>query len=208
MQKRPPYGGLSITPSLSGTAWATASWTSPAGLSATRGSTAGTSATRSSDVGVYVAGSYAWAWSRPVSRAVAWSAMGVCRSAVIGARAISSSAGGYEAMATPAMVITPVPPGADSQEDVVVEVARAVEAHRCTGVGCVVVVAVGADRRRPTDVDGDLRVGRGRYGHKGKERRCTEERFPSTSKWSDAAFADGGHRFATQGGARWESDFH
>jgi hypothetical protein len=111
-------------------------------------------------------------------------------------------------MVTPAMVIAPVPPGADAQEDAVIEVARAVEAHRCTAVGCVVVVAVGADRRGTTDVDGDLRVRPGRHGHKGKERRCTEERSPSTSKGLDAVFVGGGHRFATQGGARWESDFH
>jgi hypothetical protein len=203
---------------LSGTARTTTTRTCPAGLPAAWASTTGTCTHGTSDVRMCVAGTYAWAWSRPVSRAVAWSAaMAVCRSAAMGvcrsaaavwAWAISSSAGGYEAMATPAMVIAPVPPGADAQEDAVIEVTGAVEAHRCTAVGCVVVVAVGADRRRTTDVDGDLRVRPGSHGHKGKERRCTEERFPCTSKGLDAALANGGHRFATQGGARWESDFH
>jgi hypothetical protein len=111
-------------------------------------------------------------------------------------------------MTAPAVTIAPVSPGADAQEDAVIEVAGAVEADRSTGVGRVVVVAVGADRRRATDVDGDLRVSPGRHGRKGKERRCTEEHFPSTSKGLDAALADGGHRFATQGSARWASDFH
>jgi hypothetical protein len=62
-------------------------------------------------------------------------------------------------MATPAVAIAPVPPGADAQKDSVIEIARTVEANRGTGVGGVVVITVGANRRRSTDVDGDLSVG-------------------------------------------------
>jgi hypothetical protein len=62
-------------------------------------------------------------------------------------------------MATPAVAIAPVPPGADTQKDVVIEISRAVEANRGTGVGGVVVITVGANRRRSTNVDGDLCVG-------------------------------------------------
>ena len=105
-------------------------------------------------------------------------------------------------MATPAVVIAPVPPGTDAQEDAVIEVAGAIEADWRTGVGCVIVITVGADRRRSADVDGDLRVGLGHHGRKGKECRGTEERFPSTLKELDAGFADG------EGSARWVSDFH
>ena len=85
-------------------------------------------------------------------------------------------------MVTPTVVIAPVPPGTDAQEDAVIEVAGAIEADRSAGVGCVIVITVGADRRRSADVDGDLRVGLGHHGHKGKECCRTEERFPSTLK--------------------------
>jgi hypothetical protein len=88
-------------------------------------------------------------------------------------------------MATPAVTIAPMPPRADAEKDAVIEIARAVEAARGTGVGGVVVVAVGANRRRSTDVDGDLCVGSGRQGGKGEECRSAEERLPSTLKEFD-----------------------
>jgi hypothetical protein len=149
------------------TARATASGSSSARRCAARASTTRPCTTGSSGVGVYVAGTYAWTWSRPVSPAVAWSAMGICGSAAVWARAISSSAGGYEAMTAPAVTIAPVSPGAYAQEDAVIEVAGAVEADRSTGIGRVVVVAVGADRGWPTYVDGNLCIGLGHRGHKG-----------------------------------------
>jgi hypothetical protein len=154
------------------TARATASGSSSARRCAARASTTRPCTTGSSGVGVYVAGTYvprtyAWTWGRPVSPAVAWSAMGICGSAAVWARAISSSAGGYEAMTAPAVTIAPVSPGAYAQEDAVIEVAGAVEADRSTGIGRVVVVAVGADRGWPTYVDGNLCIGLGHRGHKG-----------------------------------------
>jgi Protein of unknown function (DUF3565) len=111
-------------------------------------------------------------------------------------------------MATPAVVITPVVPGAHAQKDAVVEVTGAVEADRCTRVGCVIVVAVGADRGRSTDVDGDLRIRPGYHGYKSEYRRDVEERFPSTLKELDAGVADGGHHVGMHGCGRWASDFH
>jgi hypothetical protein len=111
-------------------------------------------------------------------------------------------------MAAPAMVIAPVPPGANAQEDVVIEVAGAVEADRSTGVGCVVVVAVRANRRRSAYVDGDLRICPRHDGHQGEYRCCTKERFPSTLKEFDARLADGGHHVGMHGCGRWANDFH
>jgi hypothetical protein len=71
-------------------------------------------------------------------------------------------------MVAPSVAIAPVPPGADAQKDIVVEVARAVEADRGTGVRGVVVITVGANRRWSTDVDGDLRVCLGHHAHEGE----------------------------------------
>jgi hypothetical protein len=71
-------------------------------------------------------------------------------------------------MVAPAGAVAPMPPWADAQEDTVIEIARTVEAARGTGIGCVVVVAVGANRGRSTDVDGDLRIGLWHRGQKGE----------------------------------------
>jgi hypothetical protein len=62
-------------------------------------------------------------------------------------------------MFTPAVAIAPVSPRADAQKNSVIEIARAIEADRSTGIGRIVVVTIGANGRRPTDVDGDLRIG-------------------------------------------------
>jgi len=128
--------------------------------------------------------------------------MRVSRSAVVWAGVISTSAGRHEAMAAPAIAIAPVPPGTDAEKDSVIEIARAVEADRGTGVGSVVVITVRANRRRPTDVDGDLCAGlwrrRGHQGSKGEECRGAEVCFPSMRKEFDPGLA----------GAGWASDFH
>jgi hypothetical protein len=111
-------------------------------------------------------------------------------------------------MAAPAVAIAPVSPWADAQKDAVIEIARAVEAARGTGVGSVVVVTVRANRRRSTYVDGDLCVGLWRQDGNSKECRCAEERLPSTLKEFAPGLADFGHFFKIRGGAGWASDFH
>ena len=58
------------------------------------------------------------------------------------AATVRSSAAAAEAMTAPAMAIAPVSPGAYTQEDAVVEIARPIKAHGCASVGCVVIVAV------------------------------------------------------------------
>ena len=88
--------------------------------------------------------------------------------------AVASSSCAAEAMAAPAVTVAPVSPGTDAEKDAVIEVARAVEALRCTGIGGVPVITVGAGRRRAADVDADLRLGC-RPDAKGKDCGCERE---------------------------------
>lgn len=94
--------------------------------------------------------------------------MGGVVAVVVAAAVIPAAAVAGEAMSTPAVSVTPVGPGTDAEEDAVVEVAGAVEAHGCAGVGLVVVVAVLADGLN-ADFDDDLRVGSGRKSGKSAE---------------------------------------
>jgi hypothetical protein len=48
-----------------------------------------------------------------------------------------------EAMAAPAMVVSPAKPRADAEEDAVVEIFRPPETGRRTGIGCVIVISIG-----------------------------------------------------------------
>ena len=81
---------------------------------------------------------------------------------------VASATRSGEAMSAPAVRVAPVGPGTYTEEDAVIEIARAVVANRGAGVGRVVVVAVGANRGRSTDVDGDLRIGLWRRDQKGE----------------------------------------
>jgi hypothetical protein len=74
---------------------------------------------------------------------------------------VASATGSGEAMAAPAVCISPVGPGAYAEEDAIVEVAIAVVAVGGAGVWSVVIVAPLADRRGTTEIDAyaDLGVG-------------------------------------------------
>ena len=66
-----------------------------------------------------------------------------------------------EAMAAPAMVVSPAKPRPDTEEDAVVEIVRPPETVGSTGIGRVVVISVGTYgrrpnvNRRPTNLDPD-----------------------------------------------------
>src|ERR1035437_9153843 len=55
---------------------------------------------------------------------------------------IRSAASTTEAMAAPAVTVAPAAPGSDTYENAVIEVTRAIEAHRRTCIGFVVIVAI------------------------------------------------------------------
>jgi len=86
----------------------------------------------------------------------------IAAAAVIAAAALRD-----EAMAAPAVGVTPAGPGAYAQEDAVVEVPRPVKAHGGAAVGCSFVVAVLADGWS-ADFNGNLRASR---WHKGQARK-------------------------------------
>lgn len=94
---------------------------------------------------------------------------------------VSSSAAMDEAMVAPAMAIAPLVPWAYAHEDAIVKIARSVESHGSAGVGRIVVVAVGTDRRRTADVDNNLRLSWWSEGKWYKECQCgdAEKRFES-----------------------------
>gem|GEM_PF-3853469 len=71
---------------------------------------------------------------------------------------VSPSAAMDETMVSPAVAIAPLVPRADAEEDSVIEVARSVESDGSAGVGRIVVVAVGTDRRRASDANDNLRL--------------------------------------------------
>jgi hypothetical protein len=54
-----------------------------------------------------------------------------------------------EAMAAPAIVISPAEPRSDAEEDAIVEIFRSPETGRSTGIGRVVVISIGTYGRRP-----------------------------------------------------------
>jgi hypothetical protein len=68
---------------------------------------------------------------------------------------VASAASIPEAMAAPAVAITPTGPGAYAQEDAIVEEPRTVKAVGCALVGWIFIVAVRANRRRTADVNAD-----------------------------------------------------
>ena len=141
----------------------------------------------------------------PASAIVAYGRCAACAATVIGSTmksaGVASATAVAEPMAAPSVVIAPSGPRPHAEEDAVIEIAGAVETNRGARVGCVVVVAVGANRRRSTDVDGDLRVGLGRQSGEGQQCRGADERLPSTLKELDPGRADGGHLFGMQGDA-------
>jgi hypothetical protein len=90
---------------------------------------------------------------------------------------VSSSAGAYEAMGSPAVGVAPVGPGADAEEDSVIEVARSIEARRGAGVRSKLVISVGADGLgADLDTEGNLGIGLGRESKKRKRQGRAEKR--------------------------------
>ena len=93
---------------------------------------------------------------------------------------IPSSTGMYEAMGSPAVGIAPIGPGADAEEDSVIEVTRTVEVRRGAGVRRKLVIAVGADGRcADLDAERNLGIGLGREGKKRKRQGRAEKRESS-----------------------------
>jgi len=75
---------------------------------------------------------------------------------------VPASSAAAEAMFTPAMAVAPMRPWAHAEEDTVIEISRPVKAAGCAAVRCVVVIAVGTDRRiyAYAYTDADLRTRR------------------------------------------------
>ena len=73
---------------------------------------------------------------------------------------VVAAAGSVEAMASPAVAVAPIGPGAYAEEDAVVEVAGAVITVGSAGVGGVVIVSPFADGRS-ANTDADLRAADG-----------------------------------------------
>ena len=93
---------------------------------------------------------------------------------------IPSSTGMYEAMGSPAVGVAPIGPGANTEEDSVIEVTRPVEAWRSAGVRRKLVIAVGADGRcADLDAERNLGIGLGREGKKRKRQGRAEKRESS-----------------------------
>jgi hypothetical protein len=96
-----------------------------------------------------------------VVSATLWAAMSAHRAVIAGLRGamVVTAMAAAKAVAAPAVVVTPMGPWTDAQEDAIVEIPAPVVALRRAAVRCVAVIAVGTGRRRTTDVDGNLRVG-------------------------------------------------
>jgi len=73
--------------------------------------------------------------------------------------AIAAPTSVAEAMAAPAVVISPVCPWSHAQENTVVEVTRPVVSVRGAAIGRIAVITVGTDRRRTADANRNLCVG-------------------------------------------------
>lgn len=75
---------------------------------------------------------------------------------IAGASVVAASAIVMEAMAAPAVRITPASPWSNAEEDAVVEISRSVEAHWRAFVGRGFVVTVRANRRWGADFNRNL----------------------------------------------------
>jgi hypothetical protein len=82
---------------------------------------------------------------------------------------IASSTIIVEAMASPAVVITPTGPWAHAHEDAVVEITRPVISHGCARIRLIAVVTVRTDGLN-TDVHRNLRMSRWRQSQTAKQR--------------------------------------
>src|ERR1017187_2245509 len=85
-----------------------------------------------------------------------------------GPTVIASSTIADEAMASPAVVITPAGPWAHAQKDAIVEVSRPVIPHGCAGIRRISVVAVRTDGLN-ANADGNLRMGQAALDALGSE---------------------------------------
>src|SRR5271170_6625996 len=60
---------------------------------------------------------------------------------------VTSASTPAEAMVPPAVVIAPACPRADTEEDAIIEIARPIKTTGSAAVWCIIVVAVGTNRR-------------------------------------------------------------
>jgi hypothetical protein len=74
---------------------------------------------------------------------------------IAAATAVASATTISEAMAAPAVAIAPAGPGANAQEDAVVEVPRPVIAIGRAAIGRIFVIAILANRGRTAEADTD-----------------------------------------------------
>jgi hypothetical protein len=84
---------------------------------------------------------------------------------IAAATVVASAASIPEAMAAPAVAITPTGPGAYAQEYPVVEEPRAVKAVGRALIGWIFIEAVRANRRRTADVNADYHLRVSRWSH-------------------------------------------
>jgi hypothetical protein len=90
---------------------------------------------------------------------------------------VPSSIGTDEAMSSPAVGVAPIGPGADAEEDSVIEVTRSVEVGRGARVRRELVITVGADGRcADLDAERNLGIGLGRESKKRKRQGRAEKR--------------------------------
>jgi hypothetical protein len=93
---------------------------------------------------------------------------------------VGAAIGPDETVVSPSVGVAPIGPGADAEEDSVIEVTRPVESRRGAGVRRELVIAVGADGRcADLDAEGDLGIGLGRESKNRKRQGRAEKREES-----------------------------
>ena len=126
------------------------------------------------------------AWSRGMSASGRMGSAATISRARSYSSVVTSAAISAEAMPTPAVVIAPAGPWTHPQEDAVIEIPRAVEAHRRAGIRRIVVVTIGANRLN-TQVDYNLGMGCGCESSSCQQSRhkqcsCADKRFECTHR--------------------------
>ena len=90
---------------------------------------------------------------------------------------VGAAIGPDKTMVSPSVGVAPIGPGADAEEDSVIEVTRSVEVGRGARVRRELVITVGADGRcADLDAEGDLGIGLGRESKKRKRQGRAEKR--------------------------------
>jgi hypothetical protein len=99
------------------------------------------------------------------------SASGISMSAVI-----VTASGALETMASPTVVVSPVFPRSNPQEDAIIKISWSVITGGGAGVGRIAIVAIRTDRRR-TYIDCHLRIRLWNQGQGRKQSCCQQQKF-------------------------------